>query len=575
MTPAGPREDREAELWLTGRSCDGCALERPTPKAIISARTGKECIAAVHVQPSGYRVKQVAETGFPRYRFYDAARGTAIGILHMMRLRMGPEARGVAGLLAVVAAITALARTSSYLAPISRDTGQMLYGGQIVLNGGTPYHDVAVNKGPLTYLLFAVLRLLVGQSEVAVRLTLLAFAVAAGVGLAMYLHRAADPWIAKVGGIIFALLSALHAFQGDDPNLEQYAIAPMALALWLASGDSLIRAAASGAMTAVVAALSPSLALPLAPVVLLTLWWRCVDARRRCFAAMVSGGGVAAAVGLWLLSAGALPDLFKQVPGTTGGEPRSDLLSFSHLVGVPARPLWIAGLAGTLIASRRSHLRIPALGALIWILLSWARANVGDALIDDPVFPHHYYPAVLGLSAGLALGLGAVRSSGRRLQTAFATVLIVLLTGQYVLRPERAALLRPAARRGVSAYPWHYAATLAAYVDSHTQPKERIYVNGSQPEIYWLADRLSPTRFFDIYPIRAHPAYERERIDTLYRHPPAAIVLMHRDPLDPVLAGLIRKLDYRLAYSATVGRIWLEPSRHRSSSEPPKPATFD
>ena len=75
-----------------------------------------------------------------------------------------------------VALLAGVVRISSYHVPLERNTAQTLYGADVLLHGGTPYVDAAVNKGPLAYPMFAVIRLIVGRSEVAVRLSLLVFA---------------------------------------------------------------------------------------------------------------------------------------------------------------------------------------------------------------------------------------------------------------------------------------------------------------------------------------------------------------------------------------------------------------
>ena len=77
-------------------------------------------------------------------------------------MRLALRHPALAGL-AVFTAIVALARLATLRAPISNDAGQYLYVGQVILDGGTPYVDAANNKGPLTYVLFALLGLVGGD----------------------------------------------------------------------------------------------------------------------------------------------------------------------------------------------------------------------------------------------------------------------------------------------------------------------------------------------------------------------------------------------------------------------------
>jgi hypothetical protein len=86
--------------------------------------------------------------------------------------------------LGLFTAIVVLARLATLRAPLGNDTGQYLYVGQTLLDGGTPYVDAANNKGPVTYLLFALVKL-VGGTHVAVsRALLIAFAALAALAVA-------------------------------------------------------------------------------------------------------------------------------------------------------------------------------------------------------------------------------------------------------------------------------------------------------------------------------------------------------------------------------------------------------
>src|SRR5687767_5630823 len=137
-----------------------------------------------------------------------------------MPVTLPPAARAAAAV-AVLAGLAAITRISSWRKPLNTDAGQYLYIGDLILDGGTPYVDAANNKGPLTYLLFAAIRLGAGTSMTAVRLCLLAFAVIAALALGAYVARVATREAGVLTAIAFALFAGLPAMQGDDPNTEQ------------------------------------------------------------------------------------------------------------------------------------------------------------------------------------------------------------------------------------------------------------------------------------------------------------------------------------------------------------------
>ena len=114
-----------------------------------------------------------------------------------------------------------------------------------------PYKDGADNKGPLTFLLFAVIRLVSGTSVVLVRLTLLLFVVAASLALAVLVAHYAGRCAGFCGGgCCSPRWSSMQPWEGDDPNTEQYGVAFMVGAWALATRPSRRAAVASGAVLA-------------------------------------------------------------------------------------------------------------------------------------------------------------------------------------------------------------------------------------------------------------------------------------------------------------------------------------
>src|SRR4051794_41661623 len=87
----------------------------------------------------------------------------------------------------VFAAVVAVTRPATFNAPLEYDPPLYLYGGNLILHGHTPYVDMIATKGPATYLLFALIRLVSGSSVVVVHPTLVLFADLAAPALGAHL----------------------------------------------------------------------------------------------------------------------------------------------------------------------------------------------------------------------------------------------------------------------------------------------------------------------------------------------------------------------------------------------------
>lgn len=488
-----------------------------------------------------------------------------------MARRLASLSPAVAAALALplFAVLAAAARASSLAAPLSEDTGVYLYFGDVILDGGAPYADAADNKGPLTYLLFAGIRLVSGISTTGVRLTLVAFAALTALAVAAYVSRFAGRGAALVAGAACALLGSTPKLEGPDPNTEQYGVAPLAAAWWLSARGTVGSAAGAGALSAAGMLMNPGFA-PVVLVVAIGLWFQGGSEQRLRRFLAAAGGGVAAAVpfALWLLAVGALDDFWVQVIGKAG-----DVVSQDGSGGFATRPLfdftgrglYALGAAGALLGLSRRELRQPSAAALLWVVLMWLRVKSSSY-----EFAHHYYLGVPGIAAGIGLGGAAAAHwvRGRRpwaepVAWALVAVGLAATTYVYVGRDERAAFQRPADERTqfpryAEAYP------VADFIRGRTRPGALIFVAGNNAVVYWRADRRAPTRFFADYPL-TEPGYRAQRLRSLARRPPDAVAVLPGGSffLDDT-RRLLRRHPYRLAYSSGGSRVWLLDRRPRS-----------
>jgi hypothetical protein len=459
------------------------------------------------------------------------------------------------------ALLAGLSRPQSWRKPLEPDTGQYLYVADVMLHGGTPYVDAANNKGPLTYLLFVPISLIGDTHAVVVRMALLVFAALAALAVAGYVTHHAGRAAGAVAGFALALLASASAMAGDDPNTAQFGIAPMAGAWYLATRGTARASAAAGALAAAATLMNPAFAVVL-PFVAWELWRA---GGRRPLALGAAGGGAVAVVVLgWIVLAGALDDMADQVleqavRTATRGIPtgsvleRGDERGVQVLLSVPAPGLWIAGLLGCAVAATDRRLRAPAIASALWIVVALLRVKLATY-----GFRHHYYPGLVGIAAGIGLGLAvAWRRVEGRPGVALAVVALAALWIPSVAVPQLDLLeLPPEQRRiGDPAYSEQY--PVAGFLAANTEPGDRVQVAGIQAQVYWLARRRSPTRFFDPYFVERRRDDRAAFLDGLLADPPAAIAALPREAIRPEIAELMREVPYRVAYDVRGCRVWL------------------
>jgi len=461
--------------------------------------------------------------------------------------------------LAVVlfAAVALVGRLGSITDPLDRDEGVYLYVGHTIVSGGMPYTDAADNKGPVTFLLFAGIDLIAGQSATVVRLVLVVFAALGALGVAIYVAHFAGRRAGLVAGLVFAALAP--TLGGDQPNTERWGACLMAGA-WAGAATGGVRAAfAAGALSAAAALMNVGF-LTIFPIVLFELWR--ADAAsglgRRALSFALGVAVTAVPIFVWITVGGAFTAFVEQAGGQayqgSTGASIGERLAPSHLFDFYGKGLFAAAVLGSLVALRHPRLRAPAIGALLFVIVMWARVQLSGYPPADGL----YYPAVPGIAVGIAVGCLALWSTRARVLRVAAAAAVVGLVGAYVVVPQL---------RAIGEQPWpddpdlRLAYPAARFIEARTRPDDPIFVAGSLAQVYWLADRRAPTRFFHVFPLRWRSEYEDERRRQLFARPPVALALLpgagQRDNQYHIVPELLDRFPYHLAYDVDEARIWL------------------
>lgn len=487
-------------------------------------------------------------------------------MLSRERLRAHPTL--AAGLLYL--GLAAATRFASYTQPLNRDGANYLFVGRLLWHGTMPYKSAATNKGPVTYAFFGLVDVALGPREVLVRLTLLAFVVVAAYAVAAYVEHYAGRGAGVVAGAALASLAAVLTWQGADINLEQYGIALMAGSWVLATRPTLRAAIAAGVVIGVAFAANPLFGI-IAPILAFELL-RSAPTQRiaRLLAAAGSAIVVVALAALFIIAGGAWSSFHEQVlsddlfsaPNGTGIFSHGQL-TFQNVFDVPAGTLYWLGIVAAGVAARRRELRAPALACAVWIVLVWLKTEA-----QSYSFVHHYYIALPAITAALGLALSTVRGQTPGMRVGLAAVVLAVPAFNYVIGPQFretavAGDRRPEIYETLGAN-WRLAKPVSAFIDQHTRPSDRIFVAGSDPEVYWLARRTAPTRYFDFFlPVRSAKAAD-ERMRALEHNPPAAIAAMgdaFTQPDVERLTPFIAAHGYVQAFEQEGARVWLLPGR--------------
>ena len=452
-------------------------------------------------------------------------------------------------LLAGVILANAVIRLRLAEVPLERDEGEYAYAGQLILQGVPPYSLAYNMKFPGTYGAYALVMAVFGQSAWAVHAGLAVINSATIVLVFLLARRWLSLTSAMAAAAAFAVLAIDRWTMGIFAHATHFVLLP-ALAGFLVLSD---RQAIPGRARCVWAGVLLGVAVLMKQhaatyVVAAAAWvlWRVVrqpDRPRRLAVerALALGAGALAPFAVMLLvlqSAGVL-DRFWFWTFQYAAEYVSQLslaeafiaLRFSlGSITQDSWPVWLLAGAGALTlwrgrwpADTRAFVAFLALGSVA-------------ALCPGFYFRQHYFIVllpVLALAAGAAC-LAIERAIGRArpaagvavalLTTAAGVAVYAMAERDYLFRMSPAAVSR-------SVYPGNpfvEAQEVGRYLKAHGAPGDRVAVLGSEPEIYFHAERRSATGYIYTYGLmEPHPfavQMQQEMIKEIEDARPAFIV---------------------------------------------------
>jgi hypothetical protein len=479
--------------------------------------------------------------------------------------------------------------------PLERDEGEYAYAGQLILQGIPPYQLVYNMKFPGTYYAYSVILALFGQTARGIHIGLLVVNAATIVVLYFLGRKLLGTLGGTIAAVAFAIMSLDRYALGVFAHATHFVILPALIGLFVLlngrqsnSNSGLVGA---GVLLGV-AVLMKQQAIFFLPLAMLLAAWNQHAPRRNLRGMMVQGGLVAVGgmIPLIILCAvfavqGVLSRFFfwtfQYAREYVSEVKPSDAWSmFAYGWGLVTRatlPMWIfaaVGFAMLWLARWTIETRVfltALLGASIL------------AVMPGFYFREHYFILLLPVVALLiGVACASIQRLARRVVPAtaargIALLLFAAVVADYAIKEQEFLISltpRELSRSMYGLNPFPEAVDIARYVRENTKPTDRIAVLGSEPEIYFYANRKSATGYIYTYPLMEQQRYAQwmqgQMIREIESVHPAYLVLvtgrtswLARSPDERILVWLDRYARNCYELVGTVDIYSLESSEMR------------
>jgi 4-amino-4-deoxy-L-arabinose transferase-like glycosyltransferase len=447
-------------------------------------------------------------------------------------------------LLAIIVLFFAALRWRLRATPLERDEGEYAYAGQLILHGAAPYAHLYSMKLPGTFVAYAVMLAIFGQSASGVHIGLLLVNAATILLIFAIARRLFGRLAALVAAASYGLLSTSPAVLGFAGHATHFVV----LAAMAGTLTFLIAAERqrpwlllfSGALFGLAFLMKqPGILFAVFGAIYLAYRYR-QDLRGLIRALAVFGVGVVlpfAMTCVVLLAAGAFGNFWfwtfsyahRYETALTLSEGWELFRLMLPQVAVPCIGIWIIAAVGLLWHRRQNTPTLspsagesmgrhsepdgPAQRVFLWALAVCSAISVCAGLY----FRAHYFILLLPALAILA-GVGVSRATewawGRGMLVRSLPFAIFAVAVAPSLYSQRAYLFQAdpigASRMTYSGNAFPEAVEAAEYLRANTTPDDRIAVLGSEPEIYFYADRRGATGYIYTYGLMEDQPYALE-----------------------------------------------------------------
>ena len=467
---------------------------------------------------------------------------TAIDDKESVKQEAGPafawEDRALFVMAGIVVILCIYVRIRLLGVPLERDEGEFAYFGQLILKGIPPFAAAYSMKLPGIYGMYALIMSLFGQTAQGIHLGLLITNMASILLLYLLGRRIGGTCTGAVASAVYALLSVSFSVFGIYAHATHFVVL-FALAGFLCMFKALDRNSRllfllAGILFGIAFTMKQHAALLIIFAFLYLVWsgWNNSTSGKKNFMAgsalFLLGTMIPyALIALWMFQTGLFVKFWfwtvqyarEYTSSETLAAGLTRFFSQTAEIMIPQIPLWLMAIAaGGLLVTKlgRNGNRLFISSLLFFSLL---------ALCPGFYFRPHYYimllPAIallIGVAFQSAASLPLLSQRGllRRI------IPLLLFSGAvtYGCISERNYLFslppEKVSRAMYVSNPFPEAVEIARYIRDRTTTNDRIAVLGSEPEIYFYADRLSATGHIYMYGLMEdHPYAERMQIQMI------------------------------------------------------------
>jgi hypothetical protein len=423
--------------------------------------------------------------------------------------------------------------------PLERDEGEYAYSGQLILQGIPPYELAYNMKFPGTYLAYAFIMKLFGETPAGIHFGVLLMTTATVLMLFWLGKKILDEIAGIIAAIFYAVLAAspsMLGLAGHATHFAAFFVTAGLCVMWKArQNENCLAAFASGLLFGIAVLMKQHAALigawaGIAFAVNFFLKKELSVAKRflpiiACAAGIILPfalcclilwhAGVFGKFWFWTI------DYARQYASVVPLDQAPGLFWWSFsFVTAKTFPLWFVAAAGIFLPWLDTRLN----SSRLWLFGFCAASAL--AVCPDFYFRKHYFllaiPAV-ALLAGCAVST-ARQLLGEKIKTsplgdwpvwgcAVMVAVTIFMNGEiwFVQTPEQAA------RVIYGPDPFAEAEVVAGFIRENSAPDSRLAVIGSDPEIYFLSHRHSATGYIYTYGLMEPQPFARQMQDEMIR----------------------------------------------------------
>ncbi len=435
--------------------------------------------------------------------------------------------------------VVAVVRLRLADAPLERDEGEYAYAGQLILQGIAPYKLAYNMKFPGTYYAYSLILALFGETARAIHIGLLVVDAATTVVIFFLGRRLLGAFGGAVAAAAFAFLSVDRGTLGVFAHATHFVLLPALGGLWLVlracETERAVDLLVAGLLLGVAVIMSQQGAAFVTVGLGFLLWKELRTLGRQPSRVAIRGmllaaGSVVPFVALcaalafegvlgrfWFWTFQYAKNYVSEIPVSAAWPLFANGL---RTVALPDEPLWMLGAIGLVLlwlVRWTAEVRVFLSGLVVASLL---------AVSPGFYFRSHYF--VLLLPAVALLAGVAVVSIGRLLERvvpasaaqAIPAVAFGAVIAAYVVREQDYLFFvapREVSKRIFGANPFVDAPDIGRYIRDRTTAQDRIAVLGSEPEIYFHANRKSATGYIYTYALVEQQPFARRMQDEMIR----------------------------------------------------------